>query len=125
MPGPSKATERFSFLLSPAGFVVGNVLSLFAAAAGVQAFPSSGILMGLFFVLLGAFFIVTIPVLVMASLFITTAICRAVLGLGHRCPTGSDEDAESEHLSEASLVQKDERPHAPDADLWDRWIDGV
>ena len=56
----SKAARRFSFLLSPAGIVIGYILTLFAVVAGVVAFPFSSIWMGLLCILVGEFFVVTI-----------------------------------------------------------------
>lgn len=120
-----RATLCFSVLLSPAGFVIGYALSLYAVAAGVVAFPSSSTMRGLLVVLVGAFFVVTIPVTVMASLFITTAVSRALMGPARRrlfCP-GSDSG--KHRATKPCPFHKDVEPQATDAGLWDRWIDGL
>ncbi len=54
------AQRRFSLPLSPAGIVVGYPVALVAVTGGLLAFPFSGILLGLFSVLVGAFLIVAL-----------------------------------------------------------------
>ena len=46
----SMAAGRFSFLLNPAGIVIGYILTLFVIVAGAGVFPSSKIWMALLFV---------------------------------------------------------------------------
>ena len=77
----SKAAGRFSFLLNPAGIVIGYILTLFAIVAGAGAFPFSKIWMALLFVVVGAFFVVAVPVLVMVYLFFTWKIFTVLRGV--------------------------------------------
>jgi hypothetical protein len=115
---------RFSFLLSPAGIAIGYVLALFAATAGVVVFPFSSISLGLLVVMVGAFFIVAIPVIVMTYLFMTIAVARALMGLARRLLYGSDQNSGWQSVSKPSPLEKDLEPQGTDTGLWDRWIDG-
>ncbi len=80
----SKVAERFSFLVNPAGIVVGYIVALFAIVAGSVAFPFSKIWMTLLFVVVGIFFVVSISVIVMAYVFIIVAVYRGLMALGRR-----------------------------------------
>jgi len=112
------AQRRFSLLLSPAEIVIGYPAALVAVAAGLLVFPFSGILLGLFSVLVGAFLIVAIPVLLIVYVFMTIAVSRAFIGIGRRL-LGSDQHTESKSTNKMC------GPNATGAGLWDRWIDGV
>ena len=107
-----------------AGIVIGYLLALFAATAGVVAFPFSTLVLGLLFVVVGVFFVVAIPVIVMAYLFLTITFSRAIMSLGRRLLFGADQDSESQRTGKPSLLQKDLETQGTDAGLWDRWIDG-
>jgi hypothetical protein len=119
-----KAAWRFSFLLSPAGIVIGYILTPFAIVAGAGAFPFSNFWMGLLFVLVGAFFVVAIPVIVMAYLFLMWTFFAALRSLTRRLLYGAGHNSGSQWTSKPSLLRKDLRPQGTDTDLWDRWIDG-
>ena len=67
-------------LPSPAGIVIGYLVALFAVVAGTVAFPFSSIWMTLLFVVVGAFFVVAVPVIVMTYVFMTIAFSRAFIG---------------------------------------------
>jgi hypothetical protein len=125
MSAQSRAVRRFSFLLTPAGIVIGYFLALFAAVAISVTFPFSNLSMGLLFILVGAFFAVAIPVIVLAWLFITLVVFRALLGLGHRLIFGSDQGSGWQRTIKPCPVEKDVEPEATAAGLWDLWIDGL
>jgi hypothetical protein len=125
MSAQSKAAQRLSFHLCPAGIVIGYLLTLFAVVAGVVAFPFSSIWMGLLFVLVGAFFVVAIPIILMAYLLMTIAICRAIMGLGRRLVIGSRQNSEWQRTVKPFAFQKSMEPASTDNGLLDRWIDGL
>jgi hypothetical protein len=120
----TKAAGRFSFLITPAGIVVGYVLALFGVVAGVVAYPFSSIWLGLLYVVIGAFFVVAISVNVMVCLFFMIAIYRGLMAIGRRLLFGADQRSESYRMSESSNSQKDPVSQQTDTGLWDRWIDG-
>jgi hypothetical protein len=117
----SKAAERFSFLLHPAGIVIGYILTLFAVVAGATAFPSSNVWMALLFVVVGAFFVVAISVIVMTYLFFIFGFFGALMNFARRLLFGADQ---SQMTSNSFHRQKDLRRQGINAELWDRWIDG-
>jgi hypothetical protein len=121
----SKAAQRFSFLLSPGGIVIGYILTLFAVVAGVGFFPFSSISIALLFVVVGAFFVVAIPVLVMVYLFLMFAFFAVLRGFARRFCFGTVRTHASHRLSNSSHQQKDLESHGTNTDLWDLWIDGV
>jgi hypothetical protein len=125
MSAQIEVLKRFSFPLSPAGIVIGYVLTLFAVVAGVVAFPFSIISMVLLFIVVGAFFVLAITVLLMTYLFFTIAFSRAMLALSRRLLFGSDPNNESQRSSKPSRMEKDLAPEQTDIGLWDRWIDGM
>jgi hypothetical protein len=104
--------------------VIGYILALFAATVGVAAFPFSLITLGLVFVVVGAFFVVAIPVIVMAYVLMTITVARAIMGLGHRLLFGKDQNSGSLPLGKLWPLQKTVEPERADTGLWDRWIDG-
>jgi hypothetical protein len=120
----SKAAGRFSFVLNPVGIVIGYLLTLLAIVAGLLASPFSSILMGLFSVLVGSFFLVAIAVISMTSLFLTLAFWAAFTRFGRRLLFGEDQRSESQWTSKSSPLQKDVAPQGTNNDLWDLWIDG-
>jgi hypothetical protein len=105
--------------------VIGYLLALFAVTAGVVAFPFSSISIGVFAVLVGAFFIVAVPVTVMAYVLMTIAFSRALMGLGRRLLFGPGYDCGWHRTTKPCPLQKNVEPQATDTDLWDRWIDGL
>jgi hypothetical protein len=117
-------SRRPSFWLSPAGIVLGYLIALFAATAGVASFPFSIVSLGLLFVVVGAFFIVAIPVIVFAYLFMTIAVVRALMGLGRRLLTVSDQNAGWLGRIQLSSLKKDAVQTGMNGQLWDRWLDG-
>ena len=121
----SRVARRCSFLLSPAGIVIGYVLALFAATAGVVTFPFSSISLGLLLVLVGVFFVVAVPVIVMAYVLITITGSRALMSLGRRLLFGADQSPVWQGTTRPSVLQKDPAPQRTAAGLWDRWIDGL
>ena len=116
--------RRASFWLSPAGILPGYLLALFAATAGVVCFPFSIVTLSLFMVMVGVFFVVAIPVIVLAYLFLTITISRAIMSLGRRLFFGTDQNSGSQRITESCPSQKDLESQGTDAGLWDRWIDG-
>jgi hypothetical protein len=120
-----EALKRFPSQLSPAVIVIGYVLALFAAVAGVAAFPFSMISMVLLSIVVGAFFVVSVSILVMTYVFFAIAIYRAMLTLGRRLLSGRDLYSESQPMSQPAFMKKDLAPELTDSGLWDRWIDGV
>jgi hypothetical protein len=119
-----RVARRFSFLLSPARIVIGYILALFAATAAVVTFPFSSISIGVLSVLVGAFFLVAIPVIVMAYVFMTIAFSRALVGLGRRLLFGAVQDPAWQRMGKPCPFQEHVEPGATAAGLWDRWIDG-
>ena len=81
MSAQSNVVERFLFRVGPSGIVVGYVIALFGVVAGVVAFPFSSIWFGLLFVVIGAFFVVAVPVIVAVYLFFLFAICRGLIAI--------------------------------------------
>jgi len=120
----SKAAGRFSFLLNPAGIVIGYILTLFAIVAGAGAFPFSKIWMALLFVVVGAFFVVAVSVLVMVYLIFTWKIFTALRNFARRFCFGTVRTLESQRLSKSSHQRKDLECQGTNAWLWDQWIDG-
>ncbi len=123
MSARSRTARRSSILLSPGGIVIGYVIILFAVTARVVAFPFSGVSIGLLCVVVGAFFVVAVPIVVMVYLFFLIAFCRAVIGLGRRILFGADQDSVSQRTGNRSVLQKDLETQGTDTGLWDRWID--
>jgi hypothetical protein len=119
MSAQSKLIGRLSMRLGPGWIIIGYILGLFAATAGVVAFPFSIISMGLFFVTIGAFFVAVIPILVLVYLFFLVAGYRALMALGRRLLFGAGTYSESQSMS------KPLAPEPVDTGLWDQWIDGV
>ncbi len=68
MSARSRTARCSSFLLSPGGILIGYLIILFAVTAGVVAFPFSSVLFGLLFVVVGTFFVVAVPIVVMVYL---------------------------------------------------------
>jgi hypothetical protein len=116
--------RQSSFWLSPAGFVIGYLLALFAATAGVACFPFSILSLGLLFVVVGVFFVVAIPVIVMAYLHMTMTVARALMGLGRRLLIGDVQDSGAQLKGKTCSLQTDLESQECNAGLWDRWIDG-
>jgi hypothetical protein len=115
-----KTAGRFSFLLSPAGIVIGYILTLFAIAAGTAAFPFSKIWTALFFVVVGAFFVVSVSVLVTVYLFFMCALFAGLRRFARRLIFGADG---TQMTSKLSHLRKNLEPQGNNAGLWDRWID--
>ncbi len=124
MSAHARAAPLFSFWLSPAGIVIGYLLALFAATAGVVAFPFSSISLGLLLVLVVVFFVVAVPVILMAYLFLTITFYRANMSLTRRLFFGADQGSDSQRTGKPSFSQKDLKTKVTDTGLWDRWIDG-
>jgi hypothetical protein len=119
-----KSVRRFSFLLHPAGIVIGYILTLFAIVAGAAAFPSSNVWMAPLFVVVGAFFVVAISVIVVSYLFFICAFFAALMNFGRRFCFGRVRMHASQWSSKLSQRQKDLEYQGTDVGLWDRWIDG-
>ena len=98
----SKVAERFSFLLNPAGIVIGYVCTLFAIVAGMVAFPFSKIWMALLFVVVGAFFVVAIPVIVMVHLSFMCAFFTALKSFAHWLCCRADRVADDRQIVPSS-----------------------
>jgi hypothetical protein len=125
MSAQGTAAQRFSFCLSPAGIVICYLLTLFAVGAGVVVFPFSSIWMGLLFVLVGAFFVVAVPIIVIAYVLMTIAICRGIMGLARRLVFSSAQNSEWQRMLKPFALQNNIEPERTDSGVWDRWIDGL
>jgi hypothetical protein len=125
MSAENKAVGHLSMRLGPGWIMIGYVVGLFAATAGVVTFPFSIISMGLFAITIGAFFVVTIPILLLVYLFLLVAGYRALMALGRRLLFGTDQGPAFQGASKSSLNQKHLESQGTDMDLWDRWIDGA
>jgi hypothetical protein len=125
MSALSKAVGRFSIRLGVPGIVVGYIVALFAVVAGMVAHPFSNIWLGLLFFLVGAFFVMAVPVIVMAYLFLMVAVYRALMALGRRLIFGAGNHSGLQRTSKPSFLLKNLAPQRINTDLWDRWIDGV
>ncbi len=121
----SMTAGRFSFLLNPAGIVIGYILTLFVIVAGAGVFPSSKIWMALLFVVVGAFFVVAVPVLVVVYLFFMWKFFTAIRSFARRFCFGTIRWQESQWFRKSFLQRKDLEPQGINAGLWDRWIDGT
>ena len=120
MPAHTRAAPLFSFRLNPGGIVIGYILALLAATAGVVAFPFSSISLVLLSVVVGVFFVVAVPIILLAYVFLTITFSRAIMSLSRRLLYGADQDSESQSVNKPFLESL-----STDAGLWDRWIDGV
>lgn len=98
-----KAARRFSFVLNPGGIVIGYIFTLFATVVGMGAFPFSNVWVALPFVVVGAFFVVAFPVLVMVYLFFIWKF----LNFARRLLFPIDQ---SQMTNKSSLQQKDQQP---------------
>jgi hypothetical protein len=123
MYSQSKAAGRFSLLLSPDRILIGYILTLFTIAAGAAAFPSSNVWMALLFVVVGVFFVVAIPVLLMTYLFFMWNFFTALTSFARRFYFGTACRHQSQRLSKSSHQRKDLESQGTNAGLWDRWID--
>jgi hypothetical protein len=121
----SKAARRLLSHLSLTGIVTGYLITLVAVVAGAVAFPFSSLWLGFLFVLIGAFFVVTVPVLLVVYVSMTIAICRAILRLGRRLVLGSSQDSEWQTMTKPFEFQESMEPRGTDNGLWDPWIDGL
>jgi Na+/citrate or Na+/malate symporter len=125
MSAQSKVIGRSPVLPSPGWIVIGYLVVLFAATAGVVIFPFSNIGLGLLFVVAGAFFVVAVPIIVIADLFLMIAAYRGLRALGRRLLLGAGHGSAIERASKSTLNQKYVEFQGTDMDLWDRWIDGL
>jgi hypothetical protein len=117
--------RRSSFRLSPAGIVLGYLLALVAATAGVVSFPFSIVSLGLLFVVVAVFFLVAIPVIVFAHLFMAIGFARAAIGLGRRLLVGSNQRPGSCSKVKPKSSAKSFLGEVTSSGRWDRWMDGV
>jgi hypothetical protein len=124
MSAQSNVVERFLFRVGPSGIVVGYVIALFGVVAGVVAFPFSSIWFGLLFVVIGAFFVVAVPVILAVYLFFLFAICRGLIAIGRRLLFWKSRKYRSQMTSKWPLQAKELESQGPNIDLWDQWIDG-
>ena len=120
----TRVVHHFSLHLSPARIVIGYILVLFVATAGVVVFPFSLISLSLFFIVVGTFFVVAITVIVMAYLFMAIAVARALMGFSRRLLVGTDQNSGSQEIGKPCPLRKDPESQGTDDGLWDRWIDG-
>jgi hypothetical protein len=121
--GAEAMARRPSFWRSPAGIVLGYLLALVAATAGVVSFPVSIISLGLLFVVVGVFFVVAISVIVMAYVFMLIAFYRGFASLARRLVV-SDQDTGRHRRTQLSSLNIDSKQPGSYGLLWDRWIDG-
>jgi hypothetical protein len=117
--------KRVLLRLGPFGVVITYLLTLFAVVAGAVAFPSSIVSTILLFTVIGAFFAVTVPVIVRTYLVLMIVICRRLMAFPPRLHFGSDPNDESQGLDKPSLMKKGPGSEQKDNGLWDRWIDEV
>jgi hypothetical protein len=105
--------------------VIGYVLTLFAAVAGVVAFPFSMISMILLWIVVGAFFVVSVPIILITDVLLVVGFYRAMMELGRRLFFRQDPYSESQSMSKTSFVDKDLASEPTDTGVWDPWIDDV
>jgi len=115
--------RRPSIWLSPAGIVLGYLFTLFTATAGVVRFPFSTVSLSVLFVVVGVFFAVATPVIVMAYVCMLIAFCRGFTNLARRLVV-SDQDTGRHPRTQLSSLKKDSKQPGTSGLLWDRWIDG-
>jgi len=120
MSAQTTAAPLFPFRFRVGRIVIGYILALFAIVAGAGAFPSSTISMALLFVVVGAFFVVAVPVLVVVYLYFLWKFFTAIRSFARRLLFGT---APSQMTNKPSLLRKDLEPPGINAGLWDRWID--
>jgi hypothetical protein len=125
MSAQSNLIKRLSVIPAPGWIIVGYVLGLFAATAGVVAWPFSIITMGLFVFTIGVFFLMALPILVLVYMSLLVAAYRASIKVGRRLLFGEGHGSAFERTSKSSLKQKNLSSEPIDGDLWDRWIDGA
>lgn len=111
--------------VGPGWILLGYVIVLVAATAGVVAWPFSIVTMAMFSITIGAFFVVAIAILVMVYVFLIVAGYRASMKSVRRLLFGAAQGSAFQSTSESSLKHKNLTPKPIDDDLWDRWIDGA
>jgi hypothetical protein len=84
MSAQAKIPKPFPVQFNFAVIVIGYVLTLFAAVAGVVAFPFSMISLILLWIVVGAFFVVSVPIILLADVFLVVGFYRAIMELGRR-----------------------------------------
>jgi hypothetical protein len=81
--------------------------------------------LGLLFVVVGAFFVVAVPVIVFGYLFMAITFSRAVMRLGRRLLFGSDQNSLAQGKGNPCPSEKDLVSQGRNVGLWDRWINGL
>jgi len=125
MTARTELLDRFSILFNPGTIIIGYILTLFAVVAGVAAFPFSTISMVLLSIVVGVFFVVSVPIILATYVFLAIGIYRALMSFSRWLLFGSEETYDSGGLGKRSPMNKDLASEPADAGLWDRWIDGV
>jgi hypothetical protein len=72
----------------------------------------------------GVFFAVAIPLIVMAYIFMLIAFSRGFMTLARRLFVGSDQNAGWLGRIQLSSLKKDAEQTGAHGPLWDRWLDG-
>jgi hypothetical protein len=116
--------RRRSLCLSWERILPGYLLALVAATAAVDYLPFSMFRLSLLAVMLGIFYVIAIPVLVMAFLRAGLAVARALMGLGRRLLLGTDQNSGSQGVGKPQPLRKDLKSLRTNAAPWDQWIDG-
>jgi hypothetical protein len=117
--------RRPSFCISRERILPGYLLALVAATAAVDYLPFSIVRLSLLAVMLGIFYVIVLPVLVMAYLRAGLAVSRALLSLGRRLFLGDVHKAAWRRRIRPLPSKNDKEPHGNDDVLWDWWIDGA
>jgi hypothetical protein len=125
MSAQAKIPKPFPLQFNFALIVIGYVLTLFAAVAGVVAFPFSMISLILLWIVVGAFFVVSVPIILLADVFLVVGFYRAIMELGRRLFFRQDPYSESQSMSKTSFMDKDLASEPTDTGVWDPWIDDV
>jgi hypothetical protein len=125
MHSQSTAARRLSVLLNPGWIVIGYIVTLFCVVVGMGAFPFSQFWLTLLFVVVGAFFVVAVPILVVVYLFLLWNFVKGLMNCARRFCFGTVRMHESQWSSKSSRRQKNLEAQGTKSDLWDRWIDGV
>ena len=75
--------------------------------------------------MIGAFFVLAVPVLVVVYLFFMVAIYRGLIAFGRRLLFWKSRKYRSQMTGKWSFQPKELESQARQIDLWDQWLDGV
>jgi hypothetical protein len=111
------AQSRCSPLLCAAEIAVRYSHLVVAVAGGLLVLPFTGILLGLFSLLVVQQLIVAIPVVLIVFGIMQIALSRVLIGICRRLL------ASDPHTGKPSFRRKVREPKSAETGLWDEWID--